>query len=544
MIAKRVARKNKSSSFKKCADYITDQSHNGRKTLNVSITNCMTNDYNLSIKEVLATQAMNTRTKNDKTYHLVISFPNGEAPNNEQLIDIERTFCKRLGFGDHQSISAVHNDTDNLHIHIAINKINPTTFNIIEPYYDHYKLNEICEELELKHGLHKDNRIKKSQDKSLSSKPSEIESHSSIITFESWIKSLALPDIKEEINKTNSTWASLHDVLSEYDLTIRQRGAGFVISHAKEKVFVKSSSIWRPLSKFQLEKKLGKFIPPNRSNQKKVKASYRVEPLQNNNKIAFRRSRDKLYESYQKERNETIKIKRDMLNEVKEKKMSALSDIKKQYESQRHDTKISRDILHQDKKSRYMQLRYWKIKALADVNLIANKERAAIHEKYELKAWQDFLVKRADDGCKESLTILRYKKKPPSRDQDGLSSENGKNTTSGIYHNLNSKVTKTGEVVYTLMNKEKIKDTGQQITVHDWGDQTAMTALQMAKVSYGDFLHVSGSDMFKATIVRLAVEHHESIRFDDKELEATRLSLLKKQDHYDKKVEVTKGVCL
>ncbi len=36
-----------------------------------------------------------------------------------------------MGYADHQRVSAVHYDTDNVHIHIAINKIHPqipTTF--------------------------------------------------------------------------------------------------------------------------------------------------------------------------------------------------------------------------------------------------------------------------------------------------------------------------------------------------------------------------------------------------------------------------------
>jgi Relaxase/Mobilisation nuclease domain len=42
----------------------------------------------------------------------------------------EERFCKALGFAEHQRISVVHHDTDNVHIYVAINKIHPTTFTI------------------------------------------------------------------------------------------------------------------------------------------------------------------------------------------------------------------------------------------------------------------------------------------------------------------------------------------------------------------------------------------------------------------------------
>ena len=70
-------------------------------------------------------KALNVRAKGDKTYHLVVSFPPGEHPTADQLRDIEDELCAAIGLADHQRISAVHTDTDHLHIHVAISKIHP-----------------------------------------------------------------------------------------------------------------------------------------------------------------------------------------------------------------------------------------------------------------------------------------------------------------------------------------------------------------------------------------------------------------------------------
>jgi hypothetical protein len=56
---------------------------------------------------------------------------------------IEERFCNALGYAEHQRISVVHHDTDNVHIHVAINKIHPTTFTIHAPIRD-YKTLRIC----------------------------------------------------------------------------------------------------------------------------------------------------------------------------------------------------------------------------------------------------------------------------------------------------------------------------------------------------------------------------------------------------------------
>ena len=47
----------------------------------------------------------------------------------------------------------MHTDTDNLHIHVAINKIHPQKLTIHNPYCDYKALGTICQRLELAHGL-------------------------------------------------------------------------------------------------------------------------------------------------------------------------------------------------------------------------------------------------------------------------------------------------------------------------------------------------------------------------------------------------------
>ena len=70
-------------------------------------------------------QALNRRTKQCKTYHLVISFrPEDEASLTPELfMTIERRFAAALGYEEHQRHCGVHKNTGNLHMHIAYNMI-------------------------------------------------------------------------------------------------------------------------------------------------------------------------------------------------------------------------------------------------------------------------------------------------------------------------------------------------------------------------------------------------------------------------------------
>ncbi|WP_440310419.1 relaxase/mobilization nuclease domain-containing protein, partial [Klebsiella pneumoniae] len=118
--------------------YITSSQGINERVGQVRVTNCQTEELSWAVHEVLHTQKINTRAEGDKTYHLLISLAPGEQPSSEVLRDIEDRVCSAIGYQDHQRVSAVHNDTDCLHIHIAINKIHTERHTLHEPYR-HFK---------------------------------------------------------------------------------------------------------------------------------------------------------------------------------------------------------------------------------------------------------------------------------------------------------------------------------------------------------------------------------------------------------------------
>jgi hypothetical protein len=146
-------------SWTRTADYVLNSGTNsrGEKVGGVRVTNCNTDDPAAATTLIECTQSANNRSKTDKTYHLVFSFPPGEEPDLKTLHAIEDQLCAAIGYADHQRISAVHIDTDHLHVHVAINKVHPTGYQNIEPFYDKMKLMETCERLELEYGLTRTN---------------------------------------------------------------------------------------------------------------------------------------------------------------------------------------------------------------------------------------------------------------------------------------------------------------------------------------------------------------------------------------------------
>ena len=134
MISKKVSMKTpEKSRFGKLVSYLINDQGKHTRVGEVTITNCVSTDLPLALREVAATQQLNTRAQSDRTYHLLISFHAGDQPDSQTLQSIEKRFCCELGYGAHQRISVVHHDTDNLHIHVAINKIHPEKLTIHDP---------------------------------------------------------------------------------------------------------------------------------------------------------------------------------------------------------------------------------------------------------------------------------------------------------------------------------------------------------------------------------------------------------------------------
>ena len=162
-----------------------------------------------AVIEILATQRMNMRATSDKTYHLIISFHPDDTVSDQNLAEIEERLCDGLGFKDHQRISVVHHDTDNMHIHVAINKIHPERFTIHNPYFDYAKIAGLCEQLESEFNLAHDNHQR-------ANRHIDMESKAGVESLLGWIRRECLDDIKQADN-----WQDLHQVLQNHGLEIK-----------------------------------------------------------------------------------------------------------------------------------------------------------------------------------------------------------------------------------------------------------------------------------------------------------------------------------
>ena len=508
MIAKHVPMRSLGKSdFAGLVRYVTDAQSKDHRLGQVQVTNCDADSVRDAITEVLATQQTNTRAKGDKTCHLIISFRAGEQPSADTLRQIEARICDGLGLGEHQRVSAVHSDTDNLHIHIAINKIHPTRGTMHEPYYSHRALADLCTTLERDYGLERDNH--EPRQRAAAARAGDLERHAGVESLVGWIKRECLDEIKGA-----ASWPELHQVMRANGLALRARGNGLVIE-AGEGTVIKASTLARDLSKPALEKRLGAFEASTERQAAPAQRSY-----QKGRPLPLRGGVDTtvLYAQYKGAQQGLTATRAGALAEAKRRKDRAIENAKKAAATRRAAIKHLTDG-RLTKRLLYSQASTALRADLKAIHKRHDQERAAIYQGHSRRTWADWLKQQALAGDGQALAALRAREAAQGLTGDTLqASGQAKPGHAPVIDNI----TKKGTIIYRA-GSSAVRDDGERLAVSSQADRAGVAAaLRLAMERYGERITVSGSVAFKAAVIRAAVDAQLPITFADPVLESRR----------------------
>jgi len=501
-------------SWARTADYILATkatTTQGEKVGSYRVTNCGTDDPAQATTIIEATQASNKRSKADKTYHLVFSFPPGENPPLDVLHSIEDELCEAIGFADHQRISAVHIDTDHLHVHVAINKVHPTGLQNIEPFYDAPRLMEACERLEITHGLTRTNHgLTEKQAEKARGAAADMEAHAGVESLAGKVLREIAPAMRQA-----ASWQELHAALAEHGLQIKPRGAGLVIGDDELGLWCKASDCGRDLSMKALTDRLGPF---ERDQNAPTKARKRYEPRPRQQTPASAA----LFTQYQRERQAAITGRKAGFAALKTERAAEAERIRKWAATQRA-------IIKAGPGGPMRKVLYANVQAQAAAARRANAANADAKRKALLGAgslptWNEWLIGRAEAGDVDALAVLRARADREEKMRgDLLTAERAERAKTVIMDSLKAQARKDGTMAYRTADGGLVLDRATHVQAEKATAGAALVALSLAAERFeGQPLDVRGTEQFRRDVAQLAAMHKIRVTFADPTMETAR----------------------
>lgn len=507
MIARKITkRKSQPSSYAALVRYICNGHGKEERVGVIRITNSPAQTPADLAMAVVLTQLRNDRARSDKTYHLLLSFPPGEQLPPEVLAQIEHRLCDALGFGEHQRISAVHHDTDDLHVHVAINKIHPTRFTIHSPGRDFRILAQTCLQLEAEFGLIATNH-----------EPGKTVGEG---RADDMARIGGLEPLRDYVRRTcpglakAASWQAVHDELGAAGLTIKPAKGGLVILDGQERG-VKASTVSRDLSKDRLEARLGPFTAAADGGPA-ARQVYSPAPSTMPGRTPRVDTRE-LYARYTAECAAGKAVRAASSAALNEEVRAQLALVKGQNELQREMIRLApaggaRAALRATQAATYRA-------ALAKVLAAKKAEREKLRSGARAMGWLEWLQDQALAGDTQALAALRDRARAKPGPTAGLEAGEGGAPLAA------DSVTKTGVVIYRTA-EATVRDDGERLHVsRGVQDKGLLVALQIAKQRHGGVLKVAGNPAFQARVARLAALTDPTIRFADPALERQRAAI-------------------
>ena len=524
MIVKKIPNPKKSSTkierITSLLEYIKNPSdENGEaKCILYGALNFMGDSHAAHIAEMSALASDCTRSA-DPINHYVISWKKGENPTSEQVMEAVEIFVNGLEMWGHQCVYALHADTDNMHVHIVINRVSPINERAVEingGWDVDAAYSAVCD-IEIKQGWTPEKRAiyvvkngakvravdinKKDKSPKI---PVNIAKNEILKGEESALRQTQL--IAPSIIASATSWLDLHRTLANNGMRYEKSGSGAKILF--NDVALKASNVDRKATLKTLEKRLGVFepsLPGQRVNQQPAK------PLNefSGEFAEYKKERD----GYFLQKDKAWKAQMDAQRLRREKLVVA------------HNT-ARNFALGGDWRGRGAEKNALR-KAVSDSH---KKQRDQLQQLFEIEKAElrkQFAVFPAIEKWRKQRGI------PSAVYVITAAAHRGYLFFPAIeYDKFSSLVTDSG-IVYRNIDKPNdvaFIDTGNHICVYDhMDDEAVLAALTVAQKRFGALV-IDGSIDFKQTCARLAVQHSIRIASPD---------VMTMMDYYRDRLEVS-----
>lgn len=201
--------------------------------------------------------------------HYILSWREGEYPTAAQVEQAVEILLAELGLDEHQTLYALHQDTDNMHLHVAVNRVHPDTLKVIKPNkgFDKEAGHRAIAKIEAAQGWSSEQNARYKVDANGEAireasgslrAPSQKRRDMEVRTGEQSAERIAI-ESAAPIIRAAASWTELHAGLQAQGFRYERKGSGAIIWIGD--VAVKASSADRGATLAALQKRLGEFQP-------------------------------------------------------------------------------------------------------------------------------------------------------------------------------------------------------------------------------------------------------------------------------------------
>lgn len=217
--------------------------------------------------EMIALAQEAVRSK-DPINHYVLSWREGEQPTPAQVEQAVDVLLDQMNLQGHQVIYGLHADTDNYHLHVAINRVHPDTLKPVEinKGFDIEALHQAVARIEQAQGWQREKNARYHIQDSGELKRTDVGStvkkidrrtvDMEVRTGEKSAKRIGIEEAGPVIKNAN-TWQELHAGLAALGMRYEREGSGAKVFIGE--VGIKASDVDRNASIGKLQKRLGLY---------------------------------------------------------------------------------------------------------------------------------------------------------------------------------------------------------------------------------------------------------------------------------------------
>ena len=270
--SKRAPAKSKADNVRALADYIAgpNAGGDGEKVEHRGALNLLNLDHEGQVQEMIDLAEMAKRSP-QPVQHWIMSWREGEQPTSAQADQAARMFLDEMGLAGHQALYGLHRDTENWHLHMAVNRVHPETEKLVTVNngFDHEVAHRAIARIEHAQGwqreerglfqVREDGRVERARPRDEQERKPSVRARD----FEERVgarsaERVAIEDGAPAIRAAGS-WREMHEVLAEKGMRFERKGSGAILWVGDQPV--KASSAGRDCSMSALQKRLGEFEP-------------------------------------------------------------------------------------------------------------------------------------------------------------------------------------------------------------------------------------------------------------------------------------------